>query len=183
YAQLEYCLGLAWDYFVRPEESLRPMTKKRIVKVTFDYGWNRSINHLVKNIFSYQLEQKNKKDERDILDDSIRDSFQILRHWFQYKIPKWLIVIHEIQKFVCLEKGIRPGNYLYYASLIENDFIPDNLTILAEIGVPKSAIDKLQKHISTKVNQDLILSEIRERKLYSLPSLLDYEKNKILENL
>lgn len=185
YAQLEYCLGLAWDYLPKPNESLRPMTKARLVKITFDYGWNKNINELVKNTCSYKfgLESNKNKDKADIVDDAIRDSFQILRHWFQYKIPKWLIVLHEIQKFVCLEEGRRAGNYLYYASSIENDFIQDNLAILSEFGVPRSAIDKLQTKISDSLNQDAVLEEIRRRKLFDMPNLLDYERKKITENL
>ncbi|MBY8306335.1 DEAD/DEAH box helicase [Vibrio fluvialis] len=185
YAQLEYCLGLAWEYLCKPDESFRPMTKSRLVKITFDYGWNKNINDLVKSTLSYKLGLKENegKERTEIVDDAIRDSFQVLRHWFQYKIPKWLIVVHEIQKFVCLEEGKRPGNYLYYASSIENDFIQDNLAILSECGVPRSAIDKIQSKIPDNINQDAVLDEIKRLKLFSMPNLLEYERKKIIENL
>nr|WP_303648619.1 DEAD/DEAH box helicase [Shewanella metallivivens] len=183
YEQLEYCIGLAWDYLVRPEESFRPMTKKKIVKVTFDYGINKSINKLVESNFSYKKDN-NEKDisEQVLLDEAIRDSFQILRHWFQYKIPKWLLVINELQRFVCNEKGLRAGNYLFYASSIECDFIRDNLTILAEYGIPKSAIDKLEKYIPKSLDQEKVLEEIIKKGIYKKSEFLKYEQNKILEN-
>jgi len=183
YEQLEYCLGLAWDYLIRDDENPRPMTKKRIVKVTFDYGINKSINKLVENSYSYKLlNDRSNKSKQELLDESIRESFQILRHWFQYKIPKWLLVVNELQRFVCAEKGIRPGNYSFYANSIECDFIRDNLTILAEYGVPRSAIDKVEKYIDKNLDQESVLSEIIRRKLYDRPEFIRYEKQKILEN-
>lgn len=183
YEQLTYCIGLAWDYLIRPDENVRPMTKSRIVKVTFDYGMKKSINNLVYNNFSYKIENNKKNiNEQVLLDEAIRDSFHILRHWFQYKIPKWLLVINELQKFVCNEKGIRSGNYAYYATSIESDFIRENLTILAEYGIPKSAIDKLEKYIPNHLDQDKVLNLIISSEIHKMPEFLEYERYKILEN-
>lgn len=184
YRQLEYCLGLAWDYLVKPGENVNPMTKKKIVKVTFDYGVNKSIIELVKNNFVYKkrLERYESWSDKEILDESIRDSFQILRHWFQYKIPKWLLVVNELQRFVCSEFGLRPGNYTFYASSIESDFVRENLTILAEYGVPRSAIEKIEKYIDKDLSQDLVIKEIINRKIYEKPEFLSYEREKLISN-
>lgn len=184
YRQLEYCLGLAWDYLIKPGENVNPMTKKKIVKVTFDYGINKSIIELVKNNFNYkkELERYGSWSKKEILDESIRDSFQILRHWFQYKIPKWLLVVNELQRFVCSELGLRPGNYIFYASSIESDFVRENLTILAEYGVPRSAIDKIEKYIDKDLNQDLVIKEIINKKIHEKPEFLSYEREKLMSN-
>lgn len=184
YKQLEYCLGLAWDYLIKPGENLNPMTKKKIVKVTFDYGINKSIIELVKNNFIYKkkLERYDNWSDKEILDESIRDSFQILRHWFQYKIPKWLLVVNELQRYVCSELGVRPGNYTFYASSIESDFIRENLTILAEYGVPRSAIDKIAKYIDKDLNQDLVIQEIISKGIHRKPEFLSYEREKLVSN-
>lgn len=184
YIQLEYCLGLAWDYLIKPGENVNPMTKRKIVKVTFDYGINKSIIELVKSNYKYKknLERYDSSIDKEILDESIRDSFQILRHWFQYKIPKWLLVVNELQRFVCNELGLRPGNYTFYASSIESDFIRENLTILAEYGVPRSAIDKIEKYIDKDLNQDLVIKEIINQKIHEKPEFLSYERKKIISN-
>ncbi len=184
YRQLEYCLGLAWDYLVKPGENVNPMTKNKIVKVTFDYGINKSIIELVKNNFIYKkkLERYDSWNDKEILDESIRDSFQILRHWFQYKIPKWLLVVNELQRLVCSELGLRPGNYTFYASSIESDFVRENLTILAEYGVPRSAIDKIEKYIDKDLNQDFVIKEIIDKKIYEKPEFLNYEREKLMPN-
>ncbi|MFN3882370.1 MAG: DEAD/DEAH box helicase [Nitrincola lacisaponensis] len=184
YRQLEYCLGLAWDYLIKPGENVNPMTKKKIVKVTFDYGINKSIIELVKNNFVYKKkhERYDSWSDKEILDESIRDSFQILRHWFQYKIPKWLLVVNELQRFVCNELGVRPGNYTFYASSIESDFVRENLTILSEYGVPRSAIDKIEKYIDKDLNQDLVIKEIINKKIHEKPEFLNYEREKLISN-
>jgi hypothetical protein len=85
---------------------------------------------------------------------AITSSFQILRHWFQYKVPKWLSVINELQKYASIQNNIRPGNYSYYASQLENDFVRDNLTILLEYGVPRTAIQKISKYIREDLSED-----------------------------
>lgn len=184
YKQLEYCLGLAWDHLIKPGENLNPMTKNKIVKVTFDYGINKSIIELVNNNFIYKkkLERYSDWSDKEILDESIRDSFQILRHWFQYKIPKWLLVVNELQRYVCSELGLRPGNYTFYASSIESDFIRENLTILAEYGVPRSAIDKIAKYIDKDLNQDLVIQEIISKGIHNKPEFLSYEREKLVSN-
>jgi len=121
--------------------------------------------------------------DNEILDEAIRDSFQILKHWFQYKVPKWLLVLDNIQRFVCSKHNLRPGSYLHYASIIENDFIRENLAILTEFGIPKSAIDKLSAHIPADLSEDLVLDEIRKKGLVEKLDFLNYEKMKINENL
>ncbi|MGQ1300701.1 DEAD/DEAH box helicase [Acinetobacter nosocomialis] len=183
YEQLEYCLSLAWDYLMKPNENVRPMTKRRIVKVTFDYGLDKNINKLIQGICSFNKNKEGqRKTDNEILDDAIRESFHILRHWFQYKIPKWLLVLNEMQSFVCSENGIRAGNYKFYASSIEFDFIRDNMIILMEYGIPKSAINKLEKYIPKDLDQESVLKEIINKKLYLRSDFIEYEKLKIMEN-
>jgi hypothetical protein len=181
YEQLSYTLSLAWDTLLKPDEDVKPMTKARLSKITFDYGMNKSINALVQNIFKYQrLQEKNsKKSDANLMDEAIRDAFQIMRYWFQYKIPKWLVVLDRLQRFVCGEHGLRSGSYVYYAALLENDFIRDNLSILAEFGVPRSAIEKIGRHISPDLSQDEVLSFIKRRRLATMSELTKYEKQKI----
>lgn len=119
--------------------------------------------------------------EQAILEEAIMTNFQIQKHWFQYKIPKWLSVLNSIQEFVCAEKGLKPGNYAYYSNLIENEFLRENLAILSEYGIPSSAIRKLEKLISRDISQDEVIKFIRNNKLYDNNIFIEYEKNKLKE--
>lgn len=181
--QLTYVLTLAWNNLLRPTETVRPMTLNRLITVTQIYGYNQNIWNLVNNTFAYLKTIKNFKElpDNEIMDEAIRQSFQTLNHWFEYKVPKWLSVIDSLQTFVCAEKGLRPGNYSYFSNLIENDFLRENLTILAEFGIPSSAIRKLEKLIPSETPQDEVIKIIRNNKLYNNNIFIEYEKSKLKE--
>lgn len=185
YEQLTFCLKLAWDNLIKTGETISPMTLKKLAYVTFNYANDQSINNLIQSNYKYLRKDAKyiKMSDKELLDEAIRDTFQIIKHWFQYKIPKWLLVVDNIQRFVCQKNGLKPGSYLHYASIIENDFIRNNLAILTEYGIPKSAINKLEKYISPDLNEDLVLNEIKNRQLVSKINFIEYEKQKIIENL
>lgn len=182
--QLEYVLGLAWNNLRKPSETGGQMTLNALVTVTQIYGYNQSIWNLVENTYAYlkNLPSNAEKTETEIRDEAIMQSFQTLKHWFEYKVPKWLSVINSIQQFVCNERGLRAGNYSYFSNLIENDFLRENLTILAEFGIPGSAIRKLEKLIPENISQDEVISKIKNENLFNNPIFIEYERNKLKEN-
>lgn len=139
----------------------------------------------IKSQFDFLSRQKEfmNKSEDDIYDAAIQDVFQNIKHWIQYKVPKWLSVVSELQKFVCEKKGIKSGDYIGIANLLENGFIPENLSILLEYGIPASAIKKLKKALPTDINQDDIFDYIKKYKLIEKVELIEYEKDKIRQNL
>ena len=184
YNQLKFVLFLAWDHLLKVGETTSPMTKAKLVKNTFDYGIEKNISFLIKSNYSYfrELSRYKGKTDKEVLDEAIRDAFQILKHWFHYKVPKWLNVINELQKYVCIKNSLKPGDYTFYGTQIENDFIRKNLSILAEYGIPNSAIIKLENKISANLNEDYIFEEIKNNNLIEISNLNKYEKEKIIEN-
>ena len=181
YEQLRFVFSLAWAFLLKPGESGSPMTSEKLTKVTFDYGRYQNMNYLIKSEFDYLSSKNKNKTKNEILNTAIQNHFQIQRHWLHYKVPKWLNVINELQNYVCEKKGLEPGNYLYYATQIENDFIPDHLSILTEYGIPTSAINKLKSKVPNGIPEDQILETIVKNSFYKA-NLLEYEKEKLLEN-
>lgn len=179
YKQLEYILGLAWDNLIKPGETTNPMTKAKLVKQTFDYSQHKSLQVLIKNTLDYykKLQRYSGWENIDILDEAIKDSFQTLRHWFEYKVPKWLTVVNSLQEYVCQKKHIASGSYLFYANLIENDFLSPNLTLLLEYNVPISAIRKIERFLPSDINEDSVLSFILRNQLEEKSGLIQYERN------
>ncbi len=205
YNQLKYCLNLGWKFLMKKGES-KSLSINRLVNKTFNYGLHQSLGRLISSDIDYIIKSieyyekyKNSQDEeintnmfnygkrysafseQDILEEVIMTNFQIQKHWFQYKIPKWLSVLNSIQEFVCVEKGLKPGNYTYYSNLIENEFLRENLAILSEFGIPSSAIRKLEKLIPAVAPQDEVINMIRNNKLFDNNIFIDYEKNKLKE--
>ena len=123
------------------------------------------------------------KTDDELYDIAIREAFNILRHWFQYKVPKWLRVVNSLQEFVCNERSIKEGNYSYYADIIESDFVRDNLSILLEYGIPRSAITKLEKHIDSGISEDEVIKMLKRADLLEKTNLMKYEKEKIDDSL
>ena len=165
YEQLKYILGLAWDNLIKPGETTSPMTRKRLVKMTFDYWLTKDIKYLIQSTFTYKktLKQYEWFTDYEIYNESIKELFQILRHWFQYKVPKWLSVLNELQIYVCKKHWKEYWNYTYYWNLIENDFLDNNLAILFEMGIPKSAIDKFSKSVNfSDLSEDLVTRKLKE---------------------
>lgn len=183
--QLKYVLSLAWENLIKSGETTRPMTLAKLVFMTLRYADVQSIPPLVEDNYSYlkRLERNKNKTDEAIFDEAVREVFQILRHWFHYKVPKWLNVMNSLQKHICDKNGLKPGNYAYFSTQIENDFVRENLTILVEYGIPTSAINKMREKISEDLSEDDILDEIREKNLIETSDLIEYEKEKILENL
>lgn len=183
YEQLKYVLELSWNNLIVNGETTRPMTINKLVTITAKYAKDRDFFRLISETFSYykSINEKNHPDEY-LLNKSIRECFQILKHWIQYKIPKWLSTCNELQKLVSKEYGITPGNYLYYAKMMENHFIQDNLSILLELGIPTSAIKKIESMFSNDLDEESILSKIKEKGFLDKIDFIGYEKEKIKEN-
>lgn len=178
YRQLEYVLSLAWDNLIKPGEATSPMTKSKLVKQTFDYTQNKSLQVMIKDTYSYykSLSRYSNWQNKDILDEAIKDSFQTLRHWFEYKVPKWLNVVNSLQEYVCTKRNLTPGSYLYYADLIENEFLPPNLTLLLEYNIPISAIRKIMRYLPEDINEDSVMNYIRKNHLAEKSNLISYER-------
>jgi len=178
YRQLEYILKLAWDNLMVVGES-KGVTLGQLIYMTFNYGNHKNIHNLIKSQLDYLKEKHPNKDIIDLKDKSIQFVFQVMRHWFQYKVPKWLSVVNELQKHVCLEFSASPGNYTFFASSIENDFLPKNLSILSEYGIPHSAIRKIEPYIPKNLSEDEVFNYIKEKRLDINKNLIKYETDKI----
>lgn len=181
---LDYILKLAWDYLQSESES-RTITFKQLAYLTHAYGvWGTSIKNIIEDHVKY-LTTKNHKNiitEEELIqyeDQSIKLILQVVRHWFEYKVPKFLSTINSLQTIVCDEVGIAPGDYSQFASIIENDFIPNHLTILAEYGIPHSAIKKISRIIPSNIDDEDLIPFIKSNKLHLTASLITYEKDKL----
>ena len=181
YQQLRFILTLANKYLMVKGETKCPVNINKLSTLTNIYAYQKSFKYLIENEFSYARKQeKNKeKSDKELYNEKIQLISQIVKHWIQYKIPKWLSVMNSLQELVCTEQGLSAGSYLYYATLLENEFLPDNLTILLEYGVPISAIHKLADKFNSDLSQDDVLSFIKNNQLHKNEKLLQYEQYKL----
>lgn len=185
YEQLYFILDLAWNNLLKDGETTRPMTLKKLIKLTFDYGNGSSIREMIASDYQYQIQNKrlNVEEKKEILDAAIQSTFQIVRHWFQYKVPKWIGVVNSIQEYICEGVEKKPGNYSYYAKLIENEGIPENIALLLEYNIPASTIKKIMNLIPENLKDQDLIKYICDNKVYENYKLLEYEKIIVKNNL
>ncbi|RLQ91329.1 DEAD/DEAH box helicase [Planomicrobium sp. Y74] len=181
YNQLEFVINLGWEYLIKEGETTRPMTPKKLIFVANNYGKKNSFQEALKAEFIHQRKQtsNSRKNNTEVLDESILNVMQMDRHWLRYKLPKWLNVINSLQKEVCARKGIDGGDYGVYANLLENDFVRANLSLLIDLGVPSSAIFKLEKLIPKDLPTNDLIKFIKDNNIIYTSNLTEYEKVKI----
>jgi hypothetical protein len=170
YQQLDTVIGLAWNNFLKRRESKGGMkSSKQLTLHTYKYLESRSMQDFIKSLLS---------NNRSSNQETINQSLQVIRHWFEYKLPKFLKTMSEIQYFVFSKYGKKPGNYTHLAAQLENSFLPGNLAILLEYGIPATAIRKLQKCIDPKTPVDKVVDAVKKINLENV-GLMKYELNKL----
>lgn len=110
-----------------------------------------------------------------MIDTAIEESFHVYRHWFQFKVPKAFRVVDSLQRYVCEKHGIKAGSYSFYVQQLENDFVPERLSILIEYGIPNTTILKIQNLIPVNLNDDEVIEYIRDHKDELNKKLTEYE--------
>lgn len=177
YHQLEKVLELAWNYLLTSGQKGGAFSPKQLAFYTLNYSRKKSINALIKETINSGYYFQNV--EHDVrVQKIIHMILQITRNWFDYRLPKYLNVLSEIQAYVCKAKGLEPGNYSYFASLLESNFLPSNLAILTEYDIPASAIMKLKNLITNDLTTQEIFNVLSKVNLSNY-GLLPYEIQKI----
>lgn len=194
YDKLRKVLELAWDNLMSPTESKAgAYTSNRLAVLVLKYYQSRGVwgqwRSVVEEnvVYKYNTEVQSSKNSmkampplETIYNESIGDSFKAIRHWFEYKVPKWLRVMSEIQKFVAHKYGIRAGDYSYFAGLVEGGGINDKLTILLDYGIPRTAIEKIDKHIPKDIDESQVLNWVIEKQAhFDSMGLIEYEKERL----
>lgn len=179
-------IELCWDTLTGPGDKtyidkIGRLSARWLASFSFSYLKNKSLNAIIYQYINddFWIEKIPNQQERiNVVSYAI---LHIKRHWFDYKLPKWLNVISNIQEYVFKNHHLDYGNYSYIASNIENGFIHPNLSALVEYDIPLSAIRKLEKYIDKEVppeqNIDFI-NDFSNEKLKTL-GLIDYEIDKI----
>lgn len=180
YDRLLYIFDLCWDTLTTEEEKKTFNPKKWVVNKIVGSCYQRTINEMIEQEIEYRAKELAKKKKIEYIsindiftsypvemqarvDNIIQNIFSVQKNWLQYRAPKWINVVDSLQKYATQKLGLPSGDYSYVAEMIENEFIPKNLRILLEYGIPHSAIRKLQvvlKMLKVDINntsEDLVI--------------------------
>ncbi len=184
--QKNFCLRIIWDYLFEDEDKKFFYNKFNNFWIPISkYIYNKSINKLIEDDIEFWRNHNNYRNysEVQLSGHFIQRNFKLLRLYIQFKIPKWLSVLNNMQNFFAKKSNQSPGNYSQYIKLYENNFIQDNLFILEEYGVPNTALYKLGKLVPKDLSTEQAILLIKEKKLYERKELLEYERKKLISNL
>ena len=95
------------------------------------------INHFAKHGSIKALIAEDLKQDKDANPgDVVEGNLDFVRQWVGYLFPSSLMVIDSIQEHVFKKHGLGVGNYRFYASQMENYFMPPGIAALDEYGLP-----------------------------------------------
>ncbi len=183
---LSVAIELCWDTLSGAGdktyiEGIGRLSARWLASFAFSYINMKSINAVISyyvndNFWSSKIPNKQKR-----IDVASYAILHISRHWFDYKLPKWLNVISNLQEYVFKKSNMKYGNYSFIASNLENGFLHPNIAALMEYGIPISAIRKLTEYINineSPENNILKLNKLATTTLTNL-GLIQYEIDKL----
>jgi Helicase conserved C-terminal domain len=182
YEQLLYVLNLCWKHFLKPGENKAGIVSAAQLTVfTIKYSALKSTKGLINATIDEPYWIGLIPEEKERINRLSFFVLNITRHWFDYKLPKWLSVISDLQEYVLKKNKIPYGNYTYFASSLEHGFLPPNLAALMEYDIPISAINKLKKILNQDRTPEMLIAFVNQLSDEDLSKrgLLAYEISKL----
>lgn len=182
YDQLKYILDLCWIYILKPGENKADVrSSSQLSTLTSKYSRIQSIPRLINETINDNYWKGICPEEQDRIDRVTFFILNVTRHWFDYKLPKWISVVSVLQEYVLKKHGLPFGNYSYFASSLEHGFLSSNLAALLEYDIPLSAINKLKSIFKQDDMPEILISnasKLSDEELIKL-GLLPYEIRKL----
>ncbi len=183
YQELLPVVELAWNFLLKPGESRGGvLSAAQLAATTIKYCRLKTIRGLIESDLAGDFWINREPDSKKRISKVVFYNLNIYRHWFQYKLPKFLRTISLLQKHVFMKKGAKYGDYGFLASQIEGGFLPNNLSVLLEYDIPLSAAQKLKGYFKDDLDfKDLVMRlKKADLKTYGLNK---YEINKIKSSI
>lgn len=174
--QLKVCCELIWNYFVgKPKDGILSAKMLHYYVNTYRMSQQPVTASFIKNILS------NDKFVKDT-DDAVQKALKVIRKWFEFRFPKLLLGLEQIQKAVFLKHNMTYGDYKMFASSIESGLINPTLSDLEEFGLPFSLLRKIEKYLNNIEDQDLdgVIGQIKKLDIDKL-ELDKFEKRLLQE--
>ena len=182
YPQLKYVIELCWKYLLKSGENKADVKSAAQLSVlTKQYADLQSIPAMIRDMANDAFWIEKIADEQERIDHRSFFALNVARHWFDYKLPKWLSVISELQEYVLRKHNLPFGNYSFFATSLEHKFLPSNLAALLEYDIPYSAINKLKHTLPQDQSPEMLIVHINKMPKDNLLSLglLPYEIKKL----
>ena len=95
-------------------------------------------------------------------DEAVERVLEFDRTWASFELPRLLSALSAVQNHVLSQRGLRPGDYSFYTSQLENLFRRPFQVALEEYGLPLQITDKLGPILRDSENIDAAISRIKD---------------------
>jgi hypothetical protein len=179
YNELQPVIELAWKHLLRKQEAKATIkSPNQLTTITIQYSIYQGIRRVIENQINTAYWLKEIPDEQSRINKVTFNTLSVMRHWFDYKLPKLLITVSRLQEYVFKRHKMKYGDYNAFASALENNFVFSSLITLIEYDVPMSAINKLKNQFKKDESFEDIYKKLQDAELDKF-KLNAYEKKKI----
>lgn len=179
YNQLRVTLELAWKYLINPNDSKAGIrSAAELATLTIKYTMYKSLSGVILDQMNSDYWRNREPDSQKRVDTLSFKILNVARLWFDYKLPKILLTISIIQRYVFERNGLKYGDYKFLASQLELGFIDESFSELLEYDIPKSAVKKIEKFYGSKISLEEFKSLARRGRVDNV-GFNEYEKKKI----
>jgi hypothetical protein len=182
YDQILAVIELAWNNLLKPGENKADIrSPAHLAVLTIKYSNLKSVSALINDIINDSYYVSLYPEEQKRINTMAFFILNITRHWFDYKLPKWISVISDLQEYVLKKNNMPFGNYSFFASSLEHTFLPASLAALMEYDIPVSAINKLRRFLNENLSPETLINQCNRMTDEALKSrgLINYEIKKI----
>lgn len=186
YEQLNYVLELCWKHLLKSGENKAGVRSfKQLSVLTLKYIRFKSVSAIIREEARTPYWKEQYPDKQERIDKLSFYILNVVRHWFDYKLPKWLSVISELQEYVLKTRKYPYGNYSFIATSLEHGFLPSSLAALMEYDIPLSAIRKLKSLLDDENTPEYLINSLNKMSDIELmrKGLIQYEINKLRNSL
>lgn len=184
FEKLRDVIRLIWKCLLTEKDNKASIrTPDQLAFITMGYLSSKSIKFLIQRDVEGDYWKTKLPDDTERINYVVNFVLSVYRQWFDFKLPKMLVITSNIQEYVFKKHNVSFGDYHYAAGLIENGFIHPNLLAVQEYDIPLSALRKLSSLLNTQLESDDLYLAIKAFTVEQLKNakLLDYEINKILK--
>lgn len=178
YPELAGALGLCYQYLVKPHESKGNVSPGQLAVLTIQYVMTRSLKSVIEQSIASDYWRGQIPDEFERIQKMVHMVLNTSRQWFEYRLPKVLTALSNIQQYVFSKEGLKAGNYSFLASQLENSLLKGSLSVLLDYDVPLSAIRKIEGAFRGDESWPDIVTRLN-RLDFEQAGLLPYEKRKL----
>lgn len=137
--QLMCLVRFVFDVLLKGDKSKGVLSSKQL---SFKLGQLQT--YMPRGFNSYFEAVRHSAEKEKSVDELLREVLSFCRTWAEFQLPRAIMALDKIQRYVLSANGIVAGDYSEYAERIKHLFRHPAETILEEYGIPMAMTQKME---------------------------------------